>query len=441
MKKHFLNIVFALLLTLNSSFLFAVCNANYNYHETSPLYVEFLNFSVSYNEGTVHYYWDFGDGSTSYQENPIHIYDAPGIYEASLTVITTELCFSSKTKNLYIGIPPSSPYCYLDIEFTTSNATAPDYNNGTASVFGYSDIPCCYQAFWSNGAEGEYIENLAPGTYCVSLTNGETCYGTNCVTIGYNNNCSSSFYIDSTTFSHLDGAYRFINNSHGEQHHFLWDFGDGTTSSAYNPLHIYQDIGTYNVCLTIETHYDCTDIFCRTLHVNYISPTLANLYGIVNAGETLLPQGIAVLYEYANQKYTAIDYGYVENGYYSFDSLPKDFLYLTHIIPYFDINEIYFPKYTPTYFDNNTYWQQTSFINLYNDTVYNTSLYSYNDIYFNQGIISGIVTYEDSISYEESIFHNIWFELTESNEGYAKNMVVLLKNSNHLLLDFKLTDE
>ncbi|MDD3861190.1 MAG: T9SS type A sorting domain-containing protein, partial [Bacteroidales bacterium] len=42
---------------------------------------------------------------------------------------------------------------------------------------------------------------------------------------------------------------------------------------------------------------------------------------------------------------------------------------------------------------------------------------------------------------EESIFHNIWFELTESNEGYAKNMVVLLKNSNHLLLDFKLTDE
>ncbi|MDD3739994.1 MAG: PKD domain-containing protein, partial [Bacteroidales bacterium] len=154
MKKHFLNIVFALLLTLNSSFLFAVCNANYNYHETSPLYVEFLNFSVSYNEGTVHYYWDFGDGSTSYQENPIHIYDAPGIYEASLTVITTELCFSSKTKNLYIGIPPSSPYCYLDIEFTTSNATAPDYNNGTASVFGYSDIPCCYQAFWSNGAEG-----------------------------------------------------------------------------------------------------------------------------------------------------------------------------------------------------------------------------------------------------------------------------------------------
>ncbi|HNQ66748.1 MAG TPA: DUF2012 domain-containing protein [Bacteroidales bacterium] len=441
MKNIFPHIVLALLLTYNSSFLFAVCNANYNYQETSPLHVEFINFSVSYNEGSVHYYWDFGDGSTSYQENPTHIYDAPGIYEVCLNVITTELCFSSKTKNLYIGIPPNSPYCYLDIDFITTNATAPNYNNGTATVYGYSDIPCCYEAFWSNGDEGEHIENLSPGTYCVSLTNGETCYGTNCVTIGYNNNCSSSFYIDSTTFSHLDGAYRFINNSHGEQHDFIWDFGDGTTSSAYSPLHIYRNTGTYNVCLTIETHYGCTDVFCRTLHVNYISPLLANLYGIVNAGETLLPQGIAVLYKYLNQEYTAIDFSFVENGYYTFESLPKDFLYLTHIIPYFDTEEIYFPKYNSTYFDNNVHWQQTSFINLYNDTVYNTSLYSYNDIYFNQGIISGKVTYEDTIAYEENIFQNVWFEISESNEGVAKNMVVLLQNSNHVLLDFNLTDE
>jgi len=441
MKSIALHITITAILVFSSSIIFAVCNANYNYQETSPLYVEFTNFSISHNEGLVHYYWDFGDGNTSYEENPTHIYDAPGIYQVCLYLITTELCFSSKFKNLYIGIPPTSPYCYLDIGFVTTNATGPNYDNGTATVYAYSDIPCCYQAFWSNGAEGEHIENLSPGTYCVSLTNGETCYGTNCVTIGYNNNCVSSFYIDSTTFNHLDGAYRFINNSHGEQYNFIWDFGDGTTSTAYNPLHVYCDTGTYNVCLSIETYYDCTDVFCKSLYVNYISPTLATLHGIVKAGETNLPDGIVVLYEFADQNYTAKDYSYIEDGFYSFDSLSKDILYLTHIIPYFNLEEIYFPKYSPTYFDNSVNWQQASFINLYNDTVYNTMLYSYNDIYVDNGTISGKVYYADTIAYEENIFQNFWFAGSGSNEGLAKNMIVLLKNSNHVLLDFRLTDQ
>jgi len=440
MKNHILHTGITILFILVTSLAFAVCNANYNYQEISPLSVVFNNLSVSYDEGSVHYYWDFGDGNISYGENPEHVYDAPGIYEVCLTLITTELCFSSKTKDIYIVIPPNSPYCYLEVDFETTNATAPEYNNGTATVYAYSDHPGWYQAFWSNGDEGEQIENLSPGTYCVSLTDGETCYGTNCVTIGYNNNCASSFYIDSTTFNHLDGAYRFINNSHGEQHDFIWDFGDGTTSSTYNPLHIYRDTGTYNICLTIETHYNCTDIFCRTIHVNYISPTLTTLCGIVNAGETNLPHGIAVLYEFVDQKYKASDFEYIENGYYTFDSLSKNILYLTHIIPYFDLDEIYFPKYSPTYFDNSNFWQESSFINLYNDTVYSTMLYSYNEIYVDEGSISGTVTYEDTLAYEEDIFQNVWFGITEANEGYAKNMVVLLKNSDHVLLDFRLRD-
>lgn len=34
---------------------------------------------------------------------------------------------------------------------------------------------------------------------------------------------------------------------------WLWDFGDGTTSTAQNPAHTYANIGTYNVTLTITT--------------------------------------------------------------------------------------------------------------------------------------------------------------------------------------------
>lgn len=40
----------------------------------------------------------------------------------------------------------------------------------------------------------------------------------------------------------------FVNTSYG--HSFLWDFGDGTTSNAYSPEHLYDKTGTYRVCLT-----------------------------------------------------------------------------------------------------------------------------------------------------------------------------------------------
>lgn len=439
MKKNVLYIAITVLFSLVSSGLFAICASNFQFNEVSPLNVQFQNTSVSYNEGNIHYYWDFGDGHTGFDENPLHLYSAPGIYEVSLTIITTNLCYDCRVISVYIGIPSNSPTCSLEIDFQTFNATAPDYNNGSATVFGFSDVPCCYYAFWSNGAEGESVEGLSPGTYCVTLTNGETCYGTSCVTIGYNNNCVASFSIDSLTFSHLDGAYRFINNSHGEQDSFFWDFGDGTTSNGYNPMHVYADTGIYDVCLTIRTHYDCEHTFCKTLNVDYGSSQVANLYGIVKAGEALLPQGIAILYEYEAGKYKAIDYTIFENGNYSFDSLPKEMRYLTQIIPNFDLSEVYFPKYTATYFDNSVYWQQSDFINLFSDTVYKTDLNSYNEIYLNNGVITGTITYADTVSYEENVFQRNWFGENNFNEGYAGNIVVLLKNSSHEILDFCLT--
>ena len=440
MKTVKIHIILILLMITFAGNSFAVCYANFQYSEVNPLQVQFQNTSVSHNEGNVHYYWDFGDGSNSFEENPFHNYIAPGIYTVGLTIITSNLCYSQMIKEIYIGIPQNSPYCSLQIEFETYNATSPDYNNGSARVYGFSDVPCCYYAFWSNGDEGEIVENLSPGTYCVTLTNGIDCYGTNCVTIGYNNNCIASFFIDSTTFGHLDGAYRFVNNSHGEEDYFLWEFGDGTTSNEYNPLHVYSDTGTYNVCLSINTYYGCTDIECKELYVNYIAPQTASINGNVYAGESPLPNGIAVLFEVDENNYNAIDYEIIEDGYYRFDSLPKDKLYQTHLIPYFDVGEIYFPKYSPVYSDNSVYWQNAEFINLYEDTVYNTYLYYYDEIYLNNGRIAGSVKYMFDEAYEEEIYGRNWFESITTNDGLAANMIVLLKTSFKQVLDFRLTD-
>jgi len=48
---------------------------------------------------------------------------------------------------------------------------------------------------------------------------------------------------------------------------YLWDFGDGTTSSEAEPMHTYTAGGTYTVSLTLTTG-TCTDVTSRTVAVS-----------------------------------------------------------------------------------------------------------------------------------------------------------------------------
>jgi PKD repeat protein/subtilisin family serine protease len=44
----------------------------------------------------------------------------------------------------------------------------------------------------------------------------------------------------------------FTNQSTGNITHTTWDFGDGTSSTEQNPVHIYQRVGSYTVSLTVQ---------------------------------------------------------------------------------------------------------------------------------------------------------------------------------------------
>jgi PKD repeat protein len=53
---------------------------------------------------------------------------------------------------------------------------------------------------------------------------------------------------------------------------YLWDFGDGTTSSLAEPAHVFRNVTgspiDYNIRLTVTTANGCTDFFERTLRVH-----------------------------------------------------------------------------------------------------------------------------------------------------------------------------
>lgn len=49
---------------------------------------------------------------------------------------------------------------------------------------------------------------------------------------------------------------------------YLWNFGDSTTSTKQNPVHIYQQGGTYNVTFTLTTEAGCETSIAKTKTIN-----------------------------------------------------------------------------------------------------------------------------------------------------------------------------
>lgn len=69
----------------------------------------------------------------------------------------------------------------------------------------------------------------------------------------------------------------FTNNSY-DATSYLWDFGDGTTSSEKNPIHKYSGKGVYKVVLTAKGNGK-TDTYTKNITV--VAPTKCYITGII----------------------------------------------------------------------------------------------------------------------------------------------------------------
>ena len=66
-----------------------------------------------------------------------------------------------------------------------------------------------------------------------------------------------------------------FNNLSSNFESVLWDFGDGTTSTDENPLHIYSNSGNYTVSLTVYTNSNCNqETITHSITIN--NPTNIN---------------------------------------------------------------------------------------------------------------------------------------------------------------------
>jgi len=69
------------------------------------------------------------------------------------------------------------------------------------------------------------------------------------------------------TLNTLVNGFQFANTTAGASS-YLWDFGDGSTSTQFAPLHLFDaDGGPHTICLVATNTLGCPDTACITIEV------------------------------------------------------------------------------------------------------------------------------------------------------------------------------
>jgi PKD repeat protein len=244
------------------------CEAYYAYETLSETNVQF--YDLSEGDGIEYYSWDFGDGATSDEQNPQHEYAASGIYPVFLT-ISGDSCQSVYGMDIIVGdsIWPPNDSCmamfayYQDEEsmqvyfedLSMGNPTEWAWDFGDGNTSSEQNPVHVYQE------EGIYVVHLIAGNDdCSSEIYMDIFVGD----YWWPQDCQAMFYpyIDSTNYL----TVHFINESFGGDA-YLWEFGDGDTSTEANPVHTYAQEGEYIITLTISSD-SCESSFSMAMMLN-----------------------------------------------------------------------------------------------------------------------------------------------------------------------------
>ena len=211
----------------------------------APLTVKFTDTSTNIPTG---WKWNFGDDQTSTEQNPEHIFSSEGTY--TVTLVATNGDGSSDAKSMVITVnhvptPPVANFTAkqtgaLTVQFNDTSSNSPNKWNWE---FGDGSTSANTNPAQAYAAAGTYTVNLtvsnADGTNTASKT----------ITVTGTTGTPKASFIATPTFGRAPLTVKFTDTSVNAAS-IKWNFGDGATSTAANPSHIYTTSGFYTAKLT-----------------------------------------------------------------------------------------------------------------------------------------------------------------------------------------------
>jgi len=268
-----------------------------------------MNFDNESINGTT-FHWDFGvQGITtdiSTQVNPTYTYADTGVYRIMLVANPGLFCSDTSYLTLRIkplintGFNPNPPQCLTNNSFsfmgngiysdaatfvwnfgpdaTPSTATTLSVNNVHFSTWGNFPVTFTITDNLCQETKSDTVVVYGPLTSDWNIVNGSGCVP---YTIQFNN---------VTQTSNLPVTY-------------LWNFGDGSQSSSTSPVHTYNQIGSFDVSLTV------TDLSGCNPNAFILKPDAVHVHPIPTAGFSFSPQEVSIFLgtiHYADESENAV---------------------------------------------------------------------------------------------------------------------------------------
>jgi len=174
--------------------------------------------------------------------------------------VTTDGCTGSDTilvdfNSLVVDLGNDTTVCDLDGVLLDAGDDATEY-------------------LWQDGSTSQFYSPLFPGTFSVTATNGD-CTVSDSIVIALSE-IEALFERTDTTLCELIPV-EFMDLSESTTNSlsvWTWDFGDGNSSGAQNPSHLYNSAGNYEITLTVADEFGCEDTFSEFAEIKvYPSPT------------------------------------------------------------------------------------------------------------------------------------------------------------------------
>jgi gliding motility-associated-like protein len=200
---------------------------------------------------------------------------ATGLTAGSYSVLITDANGCTSVQNVSLTQPLA-----LNVSTTSSGAGCGSSSTGMASASVTGGV-APYTYLWSNSQTTSAISNLPSGNYGIIITDANGCTSTASVTIVAAVQPTAAFNVDSA-YS-CDGiAYKFTDQSL-QATTLVYYFGDGTSSTQQNPIHVFPYNGTYTVSL-VATNPPCKDTAYAVVSIGDISD-----YGKAGAANIFTP--------------------------------------------------------------------------------------------------------------------------------------------------------
>jgi len=244
----------------------------------SGLNVTFSNSSTDSDS----YFWDFGDTKTDTAQNPSHSYGASSTYTVCLS--TTNSCGNDT-------LCKTVTVCNITSTFTVSDSSG--CVGVTDVVFQYSGTGGINYQWFDNGTAFSTTDKAnkvfsSTGNHTIMLVADDgSCNDTTTYDLTVSDKPSAGF---SNTSNDLSITFA---DASTDAIDWFWDFGDSKTDGSQNPIHVYADTGTYDVCL-VATNGCGTDTLCKSVTVT--NSGLCNLSASFDATDSTICQNNSITF-------------------------------------------------------------------------------------------------------------------------------------------------